>query len=217
MLQHHLKRGGAPVAACSGFDADAASAFLENVLSPSARSHYESHLAGCPACRRHVIELSQLFESFPLMDIISAPATQPQPFWLKGKSVVSEWLDFSQWRWNWRSVGLAGAAMTVLIAAISVPVWRQTNRLAPNGSVAKSIIVASDQTTTADVASPEPQSVAETSSVSAVSGDQHTNANFAANPYTGQPSATPNIRPDMPSPNQPMISSLKNLGTQLST
>ena len=68
MLRRHLRSGAAPVAACAGFDLDAASAYLEGALGGSHRAGYESHLAGCATCRRHLIELARLAQTAPLAE-----------------------------------------------------------------------------------------------------------------------------------------------------
>ncbi len=156
MLQRHLKHGGAPVAACLGFDADTASAFLENALNASTRSQYESHLAGCPACRRHVIGLSRLVQLVPQLE--TAPVTS-QPAWAKWKTAVAEWFDFSEWRWNWQTAGLASAAMTVLIAVVAIRPWQQAHR--PGAVASMPDTVTADQVGTApSAASPTPEILA---------------------------------------------------------
>jgi hypothetical protein len=123
ILQRHLKHGGAPVAACGGFDADTASAFLENALSVAARSAYESHLAGCPACRRHAIELSRLMQSVPQRE--ATPTAVPSIL-AKWKTAIAGWFDVSSWRWNWQTAGLATAA--VVVAAVAFRPWQQMSR-----------------------------------------------------------------------------------------
>jgi Putative zinc-finger len=117
MLRRHLRRGGAPVSACAGFDPDRASAYLEGGLGGNARGRYEAHLAGCPACRRHIIELSRL----------SQLALQPQAMPVvparrsRWRSSLAEsidyWVDPSSWRLNWRVAGtvLAGCAILAFV------------------------------------------------------------------------------------------------------
>jgi Putative zinc-finger len=125
MLRRHLRRGGAPVSACAGFDPDRASSYLEGGLGGNARARYEAHLAGCPACRRHVIELSRL----------SQLALQPEAIpvvparWSRWRSSLADridhWVDPSSWRLNWpvASTVLAGCAVLTLVM-IARP-WRQ--------------------------------------------------------------------------------------------
>ncbi len=116
------------VEACAGFDADLASAYLENALGASVRMRFDAHLAGCPSCRRHVIELSRLINNPQ-----EIPQTQPQPstifapvgVWERLRAAVAGWFggwDFSTSKWGWAT---AGAAAAVLIGAISVQTWRQ--------------------------------------------------------------------------------------------
>lgn len=123
MLRRHLKHGGAPVAACAGFDADTASAFLESALAHSARTQYESHLAGCPACRRHIIELSRLMQSAPQLEAAPHSVHGNLPVWAKWKAAAAEWFGM---RWNWQTAGLAGAAAMALIATLTIQAWRQS-------------------------------------------------------------------------------------------
>jgi hypothetical protein len=113
VLRRHLKLGGAPVVACAGFDADKASAFLENALSSTAHAKFESHLAGCPVCRRHLIELSHLI----------GPISTPVPVHVKTDrlAALKQWFDFSSWGWKQQTAGLAATAL--LIGAVSSPLW----------------------------------------------------------------------------------------------
>jgi Putative zinc-finger len=127
MLRRHLRRGGAPVSACAGFDPDRASAYLEGGLGGNTRGRYEAHLAGCPACRRHIIELSRL----------SQLALQPQAMPIvparrsRWRSSLAEsidyWVDPSSWRLNWPVAGtvLAGCAI-LAFAMIAWPSRRGT-------------------------------------------------------------------------------------------
>jgi Putative zinc-finger len=125
MLRRHLRRGGAPVSACAGFDPDRASAYLEGGLGGSARGRYEAHLAGCPACRRHVIELSRL----------SQLALQPEAMpavparWPRWRSSLAErmdhWVDPSSWRLNWPVASTVLAGCAVLALAMIARPWRQ--------------------------------------------------------------------------------------------
>lgn len=116
------------VEACGGFDADLASAYLENALGVSIRSRYDAHLAGCPSCRRQVIELSRLINQ-----IQETPQFQPQIYpiseqsgiWERIRALAAGWfegLDFSASKWGWAT---AGATAAVLIGVFSVQLWRQ--------------------------------------------------------------------------------------------
>src|SRR5215831_18703627 len=106
MLRRRLRSGAAPVSACAGFDLDAASAYLEGALGGSHRAGYESHLAGCATCRRHLIELARLAQTAPLAEpqIFVKPATAPDriPAWERWKEAVTAWLDPSSWSFKWR-------------------------------------------------------------------------------------------------------------------
>lgn len=131
MLRRHLSRGGSMVEACTGFDADTASAYLENVLGQMTRSRYESHLAGCPSCRRHIIELSRLIHVLPTIpqpNIQPVPAGKPIGTLSQWKSAAAGWFDLSAWNpldWNW-GWATAGTAAAVLLAVVATQSWRQS-------------------------------------------------------------------------------------------
>jgi hypothetical protein len=128
MLQRRLRSGAAPVAACAGFDLDAASAYLEGALGESHRAGYESHLAGCATCRRHLIELARLAQTTPLVE--AQPATAPGRIsaWDRWKEAVAVWFDLSSWNFKWRIAGATGAAFAILIAAFGAQFWRQASK-----------------------------------------------------------------------------------------
>ena len=131
MLRRHLKKGGAPVSACAGFDVEAASAYLENALGNAARTRFESHLAGCPSCRHHVIELFRLAPSAAPVAAPSAPVTGGSLAWSRWRSAVVERfkgrLDLSAWHWNWRLAGVSAVAATSLVVVMLAQPWRQPN------------------------------------------------------------------------------------------
>jgi hypothetical protein len=132
MLRRHLSRGGAPVSACTGFDADIASAYLENALAGAARTSYEAHLAGCPACRRHVIELSRLSQLMLQKESQPSPLAAKPGWWEQQKSIFSErfkgWTGLPVLHWNWRLAGTAVAACAVLMTVMIAQPWRQSLR-----------------------------------------------------------------------------------------
>jgi len=125
MLRRHLKSGGAPVAACAGFDFDAASAYLENALGGTHRAGYESHLAGCATCRRYLIELSRLAQTAPHPGMRPTTVADQTPVWVRWREVVTGWFDLPAWNLKWQVVGAASAAFAILIAALGVQPWRQ--------------------------------------------------------------------------------------------
>jgi len=128
MLRRHLKRGGAPVAACAGFDFDAANAYLENALGGSRRAGYESHLAGCATCRRHLIELSRLAQIAPHVGTQPTVFAHQTPAWVRWREVVVGWFDLPAWNLKWQMVGATGVAFAILIAALGVQSWRQASK-----------------------------------------------------------------------------------------
>jgi len=128
MLRSHLRSGAAPVAACAGFDLDAASAYLEGALGLSHRASYESHLAGCAICRRHLIELARLTQAAPLFEARPTAAPDRIPAWDRWKEAVAGWFHLPTWNLKWQIAGATGAAFAILIAALGVQLWRR----APN-------------------------------------------------------------------------------------
>src|SRR5262245_48878620 len=128
MLRRHLRSGAAPVAACAGFDLDAASAYLEGALGLSHRASYESHLAGCAICRRHLIELARLTQAAPLFEARPTAAPDRIPAWDRWKEAVARWFHLPAWNLKWQIAGATGAAFAILIAALGVQLWRR----APN-------------------------------------------------------------------------------------
>ncbi len=109
---------------CVGFDADSANAYLENALGSVTRSRYESHLAGCPPCRQHVIQLSRLIQ-LPQTEPQYVPIIKPASIWSHWKSVAAEWmewLDASLGKQGWATAGVAAA---ILLTVGSVQLWRQ--------------------------------------------------------------------------------------------
>jgi hypothetical protein len=123
MLQQHLKRGGAPVAPCAGFDADTANAYVERALSASSQLQFEKHLAGCAACRRHVVALARLSDALAPTAVATpiAPAQVAEPFWSRWQNTVVQWFDFSGWNLGWTAA--TGTACAVLLAALGTGVW----------------------------------------------------------------------------------------------
>src|SRR4030095_10674970 len=141
MLRRHLRSGAAPVASCAGFDLDAASAYLEGALDEWRRESYESHLAGCAICRRHLIELSRVAQAAPSFE--SRPAATPGriPAWNRLKETVASWFDLSSWNLKWQIAGATGAAFLILISALGVQLWRRApypQEISLNGASAAS-------------------------------------------------------------------------------
>ncbi|HMB27721.1 MAG TPA: zf-HC2 domain-containing protein, partial [Blastocatellia bacterium] len=126
MLRRHLRSGAAPVSACAGFDLDAASEYLEGALDEWRRASYESHLAGCAICRRHLIELARLAQAAPSFE--SRPAVAPDriPARDRWKEAVAGWFDLSTWNLKWKIAGASGVAFAILIAALGAQSWLYT-------------------------------------------------------------------------------------------
>lgn len=139
MLRRHLSAGGSTVEACAGFDADTASAYLEDAVGPIARSRYESHLAECLSCRRQIIELSQLInlpqvmpQTEPQAEPQVAPGAQPVSIGSRWKVIVDGWVDRLNWsparNWGWT---MAGAAAALLLGVMATSLWRQSRQAEP--------------------------------------------------------------------------------------
>jgi hypothetical protein len=120
MFRRHLKQGGAPVTPCLGFDADAASAYLERALDDLAQTQFEAHLAGCAACRRYVVGLARLDNGIETVTA-KRPLVAAEPVWSRWYDTVAQWLDFSGWSWGWT----AAAACGLLLTFFGATMWRQ--------------------------------------------------------------------------------------------
>jgi hypothetical protein len=65
---------------CAGFDADLASAYLEQALTALACRQFEDHLTACPPCRQHLWQLAQLAQQAVLvMEPERVPIAPPLP------------------------------------------------------------------------------------------------------------------------------------------
>jgi len=144
------------VEACAGFDADTASAYLEGALGQVARSRYDAHLAGCPSCRRSVIDLSRLIQSSPFAesaakqaDPQAVPVINPSNNGLGWKSAIAGWLGLSEWNLATRHWGLAtaGAAGALLLAVLATQLWRQPAPGKQGGAIQASAATSGDQST----------------------------------------------------------------------
>jgi hypothetical protein len=161
MLRRHLKHGGGPIVACSGFDIDAANAYLEGALGESTHLRYEAHLAGCPSCRRQMIELSRL--SVAVNSALSAaPAPVADSRWMfisrSAGAALARFkasIDPTNWRWDWRIAGAAAMACSVLAATLVVQPWRRTSQPAQSMSDSAAAPVAA-QVVQSDPAEPSP-------------------------------------------------------------
>lgn len=163
MLRRHLKSGGAPVAACAGFDSDTASAYLEGALGKSPRARFETHLAGCAACRCHLIELARLSHLATQEETRPVAVAGPIPVWVRWKENLASTIDHLVWSWKWQTFGAAGAAFAVLIAALSFQLWRQSLIAAPDHAVTQPGAIAMLPTVSA---SPSPEQPPESSAES---------------------------------------------------
>lgn len=115
MLRRHLMRSAGRSASCEGFDAERASAYVEDALSSAVRLGYEDHLAGCASCRRGVIELRRLM---PEAETVAAPVVRTPgrvAEWWEG---VRQGIAAAPWRWG---TAAAAGAFAILLAAVLIP------------------------------------------------------------------------------------------------
>ncbi len=147
MLRRHLRSGGAPVSACAGFDTDTASAYLEGALGSKSRSLFEAHLAGCPACRHHVIDLGRLSHLALQAGTQALPVAARSGSLWQWKSAIGprfdRWWDPSAWTtWglDWRLAGSALAIGAVLMVVMAVKPWHRTIQPEGERSVAPAVI-----------------------------------------------------------------------------
>ncbi len=211
MLRRHLKSGGAPVTVCAGFDFDSASAYLENALVGSQRASYESHLAGCATCRRHMVELARLARVTPRTEAQPATVVDQNPAWIRWREVVvgwfrpSSWAGHASWNWKWQIVGAAGAAFAVLIAALGSQLWRQAPKQADTAYMQAS-------TTASEVAPSSPAPAPESSP----QNEPAFIAGLAREPLAESRTTVPapGVGPAEVSPNVPVAPSAMSLSLQ---
>jgi hypothetical protein len=191
MLRRHLRSGAAPVTACAGFDLDAASAYLEGALGGPHRANYESHLAGCAICRRHLIELARLAQAAPSFEARPAAAPDRMPAWDRWKEAVAGWFDLSTWKLKWQIAGATGAAFAILIAALGVQMWRRASNhaavaLRVANAPAQSAAEPAIQTFPSPTPAPEPYTQY---------ADVSVTQDLYANRQGGAPIPAPSVRP----------------------
>ena len=124
LLRAYVSRPSNPLN-CTDFDPDQANAYVERALTDVARSRYEQHLSGCPACRKSVVALMRLANTV-------APTSEPGV----REAVTGSWLDrarrmlgaFARPQW-------AMAAAAVIVAAISLPLILSRDRAAQPSAV----------------------------------------------------------------------------------
>ena len=164
-LRRHLKKSKGSVettsSGCFGFDADLTSSYLEGAVTGALKSSFEAHLAGCPDCRRHLIQLSRLTQqSGP--ETVQVPAGKRTDDWLsvlrdRFTWIGSQLLDPSSWQWNWKLAGTALAALAVMTTFVAIKPWRQANLyIASNTNISGSAGEPSSVTTETAAASQEP-------------------------------------------------------------
>jgi hypothetical protein len=192
MLRRRLRSGAAPVAACAGFDIDAASAYLEGAVGGSHRAGYESHLAGCVTCRRHLIELARLAQCEPPAEVRPVSAQDRIPVWGRLKGTVAAWFDISSRGFKWQIASATGAAFAILIAALGVQAWKQVSKHSARTVADKAI--PSNQAGPVEIAAqPIQSSTPEPSPRNEASSD--TTTSIAQEPAAIQPEAAQGLAP----------------------
>jgi len=142
MLRRHLSHG-AMAESCTGFDFDAANAYLENALSAATRVRYESHLAGCSSCRHHLIQLSRLMQ-LPQTEPQFTPFAKPVSIWSHWKSVAAEWIEAFNASMGKQGWATAGIAAVVLVTVVSVQFSRQRQFAMPTEQPDQTNLVAAN-------------------------------------------------------------------------
>ena len=125
-LRRHLR--GRVAVECSGIDADLAAAYLERALTGLACRQFEDHLAGCPPCRRGLLELSQLDLLFGGDTAPAVVSQAPLPQADRGRR-MGDWLrgfDLAgllglRGGFSLPMVGLASAAVVLIVSGV---VWQ---------------------------------------------------------------------------------------------
>jgi hypothetical protein len=146
-LRHHLKQGGAPVAPCVGFDADTASAYLERALDGSTHTQFESHLAGCAACRRQMVGLARLQHEVEALTARPSVAVA-EPVWSRWYVTLAQWFDFSGWNRGWAVATACG----LLLAVFAATTWRQMTAPQKSAGMVAANIITVAAISTADTA-----------------------------------------------------------------
>ena len=115
----------ANLGACHHFDPDDATAYLERAMTGAALASFESHLASCNDCRRHLIAISRLMpqQAEPISTVIA-----PTPI----KARLRDW--FSGWRIG-VVAGLGAATASALLLIVFV--YRSPSELSPTMTVAQ--------------------------------------------------------------------------------
>jgi hypothetical protein len=125
-LRRHLR--GRVAVECSGIDADLAAAYLERALTGLVCRQFEDHLAGCPPCRRGLLELSQLDLLFGGDTAPAVVSQAPLPQADRGRR-MGDWLrgfDLAgllglRGGFSLPMVGLASAAVVLIVSGV---VWQ---------------------------------------------------------------------------------------------
>lgn len=84
-----------PAQACPGFDADTATAYLEQSLTASSCHYFEEHLSGCPPCRGHLIQVAHL-SALSLEAELPGVTVQPKGSFAPLRGQIGKWI--SRWQ-----------------------------------------------------------------------------------------------------------------------
>jgi anti-sigma factor RsiW len=106
--------------------------YLDGELNPTGRHELESHLAGCPACRTRLDELSRLFSLLEAVPELTLSADLSRPI-LATIRPESNWLAWPRRLPSWAQVALIGqVALALLLLAL---LWPLASSLLPNTDV----------------------------------------------------------------------------------
>ena len=118
LLRAYVSKPSNPNQVCADFDPDQANAYIEKSLPSAVRLQYETHLSGCPGCRKSVVALMRMAEADSLA-AVTLVREAPRSTWLGGIREMFGVLSRPQW-------AMAGAAVVVL--AVSLPILLQPNQ-----------------------------------------------------------------------------------------
>lgn len=129
VLRRHLREQVA--VECPGFDADLAAAYLEQALVSFVCRQFEEHLAGCPPCRGHLLQLARLASpaEVPAASISPVlPARIPEADGVM-PAATGYWWQSGQWLADltafWRRPVFGPAlALTTAAAVVAAVLWQ---------------------------------------------------------------------------------------------
>jgi hypothetical protein len=131
-------------AACEGFDADFANAYVERLLSPAQEKLYESHMAACTSCRKLTVSMMRAYQAdlSPAQLVKAASVEKSSSGWITSlRSLIPAFV----------TPRFALAATAIIAVAIALPLFFLKQNQAPGNT---SSIAQYDAGSSAPAASP---------------------------------------------------------------